>query len=165
MGTLALPYLKSLNAEVTCVDHPSKLDRLKSLGADHVIDYTTTDYTQTGKQYDKIIDVIAHRSASNYQRALKPHGVFAMIGGSMGGLLFNMMVVQPVLSRFREKKVGIMGYRPNRDDLNLLSRLVEEGTMVPVIDCTFPLAQGADAFRHFISGKFVGKILLEVSQA
>ena len=132
------------------------------MGADHVIDYTTTDYTQTGKQYDKIIDVIAHRSAAAYKRALKPTGVFAMIGGSMGGLLFSMMIVEPMLSQFRQKKVGIMGYRPNRDDLNFLTRLVEEGTMVPVIDRTFSLSQGAEAFRHFISGKFVGKILVEV---
>lgn len=162
VGTLALQYLKSLNTEVTCVDRLEKLEALKSLGADHGIDYTTTDYTQTGNLYDKILDVIAHRSVSAYKQALKPNGVFAMIGGSMGGLLFSMMITEPLLSRFRHKKLGIMGYRPNRTDLDFLTRLFEDGKMTPVIDRCFALQDGADAFRHFISGKFIGKIVLEM---
>lgn len=160
VGTLALQYLKSLNAEVTCVDHADKLATLQKMGADHVIDFMQTDYTRTGITYDKILDVIAHRSASDYKRALNPCGVFAMIGGSMGGLLLRMMVVEPFLSRFRKQKLGIMGYRPNRTDLDFLTYLFETGKVIPVIDQTFPMRDAANAFRHFIAGKFIGKIVL-----
>jgi NADPH:quinone reductase-like Zn-dependent oxidoreductase len=160
VGTLALPYLKSLQATVTCVDRTEKLARLQTLGADQVIDYTKTDYTRTGHTYDKILDVIAHRSVADYKRALKPQGIFAMIGGSMGGLLLRMMAIEPVLSRFRMKKLGIMGYRPNRPDLDLLTELAESGKMTPVIDSVYALQNTADAFRHFIGGKFIGKIVI-----
>jgi len=160
VGTLALAYLKSISAHVTCVDRTEKLAYLKTLGADEVIDFTTTDYTRTGKTYDKILDVIAHRSAADYKRALKPNGVFVMIGGSMGGLLLRMMAIEPLLSRFRTKKLGIMGYRPNRPDLDALTHWVETGKVVPVIDRVFSLQHTADAFRYFIAGKFIGKILV-----
>jgi NADPH:quinone reductase-like Zn-dependent oxidoreductase len=161
VGTLALQYAKLMGADVTCVDNPNKFGILKSLGADYLIDYTREDYTRTGKQYDKILDVIAHRSAADYKRAIKPGGTFAMIGGSMGGLLFRMMVVEPMLSKFRNNKIGIMGYRPNRQDLDYLTQLFEEGKVIPVIDSRFALKDTADAFRHFFSGKFVGKIVIE----
>lgn len=165
VGTLALQYAKLKNAEVTCVDHRAKFNVLKSLGADFLIDYTRDDYTRTGKQYDKILDVIAHRPASDYKRALKPGGTFAMIGGSMGGLLFRMMAIEPVLSRFRNKKIGIMGYKPNRKDLDLLTELFEMKAVTPVIDSTFALKDTKEAFHHFYSGKFVGKIVIEVSSS
>jgi NADPH:quinone reductase-like Zn-dependent oxidoreductase len=164
VGPLALQYAKHKGAEVTCVDAAEKLDMLKNLGADHVVDFRQTDYTKTGNQYDKILDVTAHRSVADYQRALKPNGVFVMIGGSMGWLLLRMMAVEPIRSMFRKKKVGIMGYRPNREDLNLLSQLCAEGKMVPVIDSCYSLADVPNAFRHFIDGKFKGKIVIEVSK-
>lgn len=160
VGTLALQYLKSIQAHVTCVDRKEKLEHLLKLGADEVIDFTSTDYTRTGKTYDKILDVVAHRSVADYKRALKPDGVFAMIGGSMGSLLVNMMLIEPFLSRFRSKKLGIMGYRPNRTDLELLAHLVETNKIIPVIDRIFPLKNTADAFRYFLEGRFVGKIVV-----
>lgn len=160
VGTLALQYLKSIQAHVTCVDRKEKLEYLQKLGADEVIDFIGTDYTRTGKTYDKILDVIAHRRVADYKRALKPDGVFAMIGGSMGGLLLSMMLIEPFLSRFRTKKLGIMGYRPTRADLEFLTHLVEEKKVIPVIDRVFPIQKTADAFRHFLEGKFVGKIVV-----
>jgi NADPH:quinone reductase-like Zn-dependent oxidoreductase len=162
VGTLALQYAKSIGAEVTCVDLEEKFELLKKLGADHVIDFTKEDYTKNGKQYDKILDVIAHRSAADYKRALKPNGVFAMIGGSMGGLLLRMMLIEPFLSKFSKQKLGIMGYRPNRKDLDLLTQLFDNGKVIPVIDRSFRLHEVGDAFRYFISGKFKGKIVVEV---
>ncbi len=162
VGTLALQYAKSIGATVSCVDLPQKFELLKALGADNVIDFTKEDYTNTGEKYDKILDVIAHRSAADYKRALKPNGVFAMIGGSMGGLLLRMMLIEPFLSKFRKQKLGIMGYRPNRTDLDLLSQLFDSGKVIPVIDKTFKLHEIAEAFRYFISGKFIGKIVIEV---
>ena len=163
VGTLALQHAKSLGAEVTCVDRPEKFDVLRSLGADHLIDFIKEDYTKAGHTYDLILDVIAHRSVSDYKRALKPGGTFAMIGGSMGGLLFRMMAIEPLLSKFRNKKIGIMGYRPNRKDLDFLTQLFEEKKVIPVIDSCFPLQNTADAFRHFISGKFIGKVIIEIA--
>ncbi len=164
VGTLALQYAKSCGAEVTCVDSAEKFDVLQSLGADYLIDYTKEDFTRIGKQYDKILDVTAHRSASTYRRALKPGGVFVMIGGSMGGLLLRMMLLEPLLSRFSKKKLGIMGYKPNRTDLDLLTRLFEEGKVVPVIDRVYPLHQTPDAFRYFGTGRHKGKIVISIEQ-
>jgi NADPH:quinone reductase-like Zn-dependent oxidoreductase len=163
VGTIALQYLKSLGAEVTCVDKAEKFGLLKSLGADHLIDYTKVDYTRNGQQYDRILDVIAHRSVSDYKRALKPGGVFAMIGGSMGGLLFQLMFLGPLISKFGKKKLGIMGYKPNRKDLDYLNQLFEEGKIGPVIDKCFPLQEVPAAFRYFGQGDFKGKIVISIA--
>jgi NADPH:quinone reductase-like Zn-dependent oxidoreductase len=162
VGTLALQYAKHMGAEVTCVDLTEKFDLLRSLGADHLVDYTQEDYTGSGILYDRVLDVIAHRKASDYRRVLKPNGVFAMIGGSMGSLLLRMMVTEPLLSKFRSKKLGIMGYRPNREDLDYLNRLFEEGKVKPVIDRCYPLSETADAFRYFGTGKVRGKIIISL---
>jgi NADPH:quinone reductase-like Zn-dependent oxidoreductase len=162
VGTIALQYAKSIGAEVTCVDKKEKSGMLYSLGADHFIDYQKEDYTNSGRQYDYILDVIAGRSASDYKRALARDGVFAMVGGSMGFLLVQMMLIQPVASKFREKKLGIMGYRPNREDLHMLCKLFEEGKLKPVIDSCFSLEKTADAFRYFWEGNFKGKIIITV---
>jgi NADPH:quinone reductase-like Zn-dependent oxidoreductase len=162
VGPIALQYAKSIGAHVTCVDKKEKFDLLRSLGADELMDYRDEDYTQTGKQYDYILDVIAHKRTADYKQALKPGGVFAMIGGSMSGLLFQMMLVQPLLSAFRKKKLGIMGYRVNREGLNELNRLFEEGKIFPIIDKIFPLNETAAAFRYFGEGKFKGKIIISI---
>ena len=116
--------------------------------------------TKTGNQYDYILDVTARRSVSDYKRALKPGGVFAMIGGSMGGLLAQMMLIQPLLSKFSNIKLGIMGYHVNGDGVDELSRLFEEGKISTVIDSRFPLAATADAFRYYQQGIFAGKIII-----
>ncbi len=162
VGPIALQYAKSIGAHITCVDKKEKFDMLRSLGADELLDYRDADYTQTGKQYDYILDVIAHNSAADYKRALKPGGAFAMIGGSMGGLLFQMMLLQPLFSAFRNKKLGIMGYRVSQEGLNELSLLFEENKITPIIDKVFPLEETADAFRYFGEGNFKGKIVISV---
>lgn len=162
VGTIGLQYAKLLGAVVTCVDKAEKFDMLRSLGADYLIDYTKEDYTRNDKQYDRILDVIAHRSVSDYKRALKPHGIFAMIGGSMGGLLLQLMFIWPILSRFSNKKLGIMGYRPTRKDLEYLNQLFEEGKLIPVIDRTYPLQEVPAAFQYFSEGNIKGKIIINV---
>ena len=164
VGPIALQYAKSIGATVTCVDREEKFNMLRSLGADELIDYRKTDYTKTGIQYDYILDVTARRSVSDYKRALKPGGVFAMIGGSMGGLLFQMMVLQPFLSKYRKKKLGIMGYHVSKEGLDELSQLFDDGKISPVIDRSFPLAATADAFRYYQQGTFTGKIIISNAQ-
>jgi NADPH:quinone reductase-like Zn-dependent oxidoreductase len=160
VGPVALQYAKSIGATVTCVDKEEKFEILRSLGADELIDYRKTDYTKTGMQYDYILDVTARRSVHDYKRALKPNGVFAMIGGSMGWLLFQMMLIQPLLSKFTNKKLGIMGYHVNREGLDELTSLYEKGIIKPVIDKSFPLEKTTDAFRYYEQGGFKGKIVI-----
>lgn len=164
VGPIALQYAKSIGARVTCVDKDVKFEMLRSHGADECIDYRETDYTKTGKQYDYILDVIARKSTADYKRALKPGGVFSMIGGSMGGLLFQMMVLQHFLSKYRKKKLGIMGYHVNKEALDGLSSLFEDGKINPVIDKVFPLNETVDAFRYFQQGNFKGKIIISVKE-
>jgi NADPH:quinone reductase-like Zn-dependent oxidoreductase len=163
VGTLALQYAKSIGAIVTGVDKEEKFDTLQSLGADHLIDYRKQDYTAMEVKYDYILDVIAHRSVTSYQRALKPSGVFAMIGGSMGGLLIRMMLIQPLLSLFSRKKMGIMGYRVSREGLEELASLYTKGILIPVIDKSFALSDTAEAFRYYEKGIFNGKILIKIA--
>lgn len=162
VGPIALTYAKSRGAHVTAVDRLEKLHFLRALGADEVIDFTIVDYTRTGQRYDKILDVIAHRSAAAYRNALTPRGVFTMIGGSMGGLLVRMMLIEPVLSNFHAQKLGIIGYRVSREGLDELARLLETGVIQVPIDSTFPLAHTRAAFEHFMSGKFKGKIVIDI---
>ena len=163
VGTIALQYAKTTGATVTCVDRSEKFDMLRSLGADHLIDYREQDYTRTGHTYDLILDVIAHRSVADYKRALKPGGTFVMVGGSMGGLLFQMMLVQPILSPFENKRLGIMGYKPNRKDLDRLSQLFEEGRIIPVIDRSFPLHEVPAALQYLGDGLAKGKITVNIA--
>ncbi|MBK8953775.1 MAG: NAD(P)-dependent alcohol dehydrogenase [Chitinophagaceae bacterium] len=163
VGPIALQYAKSIGATVTCVDREEKFEMLHSLGADELIDYSKTDYTKTGNQYDYILDVTACRSVGDYKRALKPDGVFVMIGGSMGWLIVQMMLIQPLLFKFSNKKLGIMGYRVNTEGLNELSSLFEEGKVSPVIDKSFPLAETANAFRYYEKGTFTGKIVIAIN--
>lgn len=164
VGPIALQYAKSLGATVTCVDKEEKFELLRSLKADHLIDYRKTDYTKTGTQYDYILDVIAHKKTTDYKRVLKPGGVFAMIGGSMGGLLMQMMLFQPLLSKFRKKKLGIMGYKVSSEGLDELSRLFENGKINPVIDKCFSLEETAGAFQYFGQGNFKGKVIISIAK-
>lgn len=161
-GTLALQYAKSLGAVVTGVDREEKFEMLRSLGADQLMDYRREDYTGQGIQYDYILDLVAHHSAASYRRALKPGGVFAMVGGSMGGLLLRMMLIEPLFSRFSQKKLGIMGYRVNREGLEELAALCSQGIIKPVIDRQFPLEETPAAFSYYLEGTFKGKIVIRV---
>lgn len=162
VGTLALQYAKSIGCKVTCVDKAAKFDLLHSLGADELIDYTKEDYTRNGKQYDYILDVIAHRSVADYKRALKPGGVFSMIGGSMGGLLLQLALFGRLISNASGKHLGLMGYHPSRRHLEQLNMLFEEGKVIPVIDKIFPLHETPDAFRYFGEGNYIGKVVISI---
>ena len=163
VGPIALQYAKSLGAVVTCVDKEEKFEMLRSLGADACWDYRRTDYTKSGKKYDYILDVIAHKRVNDYKRVLQPDGVFAMIGGSIGGLLFQMMLVQPFFSKYRKQKLGIMGYRVSTSALEELAMLAAEKNILPVIDSVFPFEETVNAFRHFQKGDFKGKIVIRTN--
>lgn len=160
VGTLAVQIAKALGAEVTGVDRTEKLDLLRSLGADHVIDYTRDDYTRTGQHYDRIVDVAASRSVSDYAGALSPGGVFVMVGGS-SALVYKLLLMGTWISLIERKKVGLLMHKAN-EGLPFMKELFESGKVVPVIDRCYPLAEVAAALRYFGEGRARGKVVVTV---
>src|SRR3990170_1139855 len=138
-GSFAVQLAKLYGAEVTGVDNTGKLDFMRSLGADHVIDYTREDFTKNGKQYDLILDVIAYRSVFAYQRALRPNGIYFFVGGSVA-TLFQILLLGPWIKRTTGKSIRLLVVRPNRKDLVYMAELCEAGKIVPVIDGRYPLS-------------------------
>lgn len=162
MGTFAVQIAKYFGAEVTGVDRLDKLDMLRSLGADHVIDYTQEDYTRSGKQYDVILDVAANHSVFDYRRTLRPGGIFMIVGGSMGTLL-QVLTLGALISRREGKKLGINAWEPNKgEDLALLAELFETGKVVPVIDKRYPLSEVPEALWYLDGGHAQGKLVIKV---
>jgi NADPH:quinone reductase-like Zn-dependent oxidoreductase len=159
VGTFAIQFAKLLGAEVTAVDSAGKLDLLRSLGADHVIDYTREDFTRHGKHYDLIIDVVSNRSLSDYKRCLTSHGQFIMIGGTMSAIIRAMLRSRSMSKG--NQKLGMLAYQPNKD-LDDLTRLVDSGKIISVIDKNFPLSQTAEAFRYYATGVIKGKIVITI---
>src|ERR671917_1045135 len=136
-GTFAVQLAKMYGAEVTGVDNTSKLDFLRSLGADHVIDYTREDFTKNGNQYDLILDVVAHRSVFAYKRALRPNGSYFFVGGSVA-TIFQILLLGPWIRGTTGKKIRILAVKPNLMDIAYITELCEAGKVVPVIDRRFP---------------------------
>jgi NADPH:quinone reductase-like Zn-dependent oxidoreductase len=160
VGTFAVQIAKSFGAEVTGVDSPSKLDMLRSLGAEHVIDYTQEDFTKSGQRYDFILDVVASRSIFDTKRALSPSGVFVMVGGS-GAAILQAFLLGPLISMTGSKKMGIVMWKPNnQEDLAILEELFEAGKVVPVIDRRYTLSETAEALQYLEEGHARGKIVI-----
>ena len=160
-GTFAVQLAKLYGAEVTGVDNTGKLDFMRSLGADHVIDYTREDFTKNGKQYDLILDVIAHRSVFAYQRALKPNGTYFFVGGSVA-TLFQILLLGPWIRRTTGKNIRILVVQHNRKDLVSITELCEAGKIVPVIDRRYPLSEVPEALRYLGEGHAKGKVVITV---
>jgi NADPH:quinone reductase-like Zn-dependent oxidoreductase len=162
VGTFAVQIAKKFGADVTAVDSMQKLDMLHSIGADHVIDYEREDFTKNGQFYDLILDVVVHRSVSDYARALSPEGTCGMVGGSMARI-FMAMLLGARISGKENKKVGIVMHQPNKkEDLVLLKELFDSGDVVPVIDRRYSLREVADAFRYLEEGRAKGKVIVTV---
>jgi NADPH:quinone reductase-like Zn-dependent oxidoreductase len=160
VGTFAVQIAKSFGAEVTGVDSTKKLDMMRSIGADHVIDYTQEDFTKSGQCYDLILDVVAYRSISDYKRALNPKGICRFVGGSMA-TIFKAVILGPLILMTGSKKMGIVIWKPNKkEDLAFLIELLEAGKVVPVIDRRYPLNKVAEAFRYLEEGHHQGKIVI-----
>src|ERR687890_255211 len=139
-GTFAVQLTKMYGAEVTGVDNTGKLDFMRSLGADHVIDYTREDFTKSGKQYDLILDIVAHRLVFAYKRALRPNGSYFLAGGSVATML-QVLLLGPWIRRTTGKKTRILAVRPNTEDVDFVNELIEAGRVMPIIDETFPLSE------------------------
>lgn len=158
-GMFAVQLAKLAGAEVTGVDHASKLDFLRSLGADHVIDYTRADFTRNRKQYDLILELIAHRSAWAYARALKPTGTCFFVGGSVG-TLFQILLFGPAIKRITGRTVQILAVPQNNQDLAAVTELCEAGHLTPVIDRRFALREAPAALRYLSEGRAKGKVVI-----
>jgi NADPH:quinone reductase-like Zn-dependent oxidoreductase len=156
-GTLAIQLSKLFEVEITGVDRTEKLDMMRTLGADHVIDYTEEDFTKNGRQYDLIFDVKTNRSIFDYKRALSPNGIYVTVGGKTSRIL--QLVFLGKLTR--KYKMYVVGYKANKD-LSYLVELFEAGKLKPVIDKCFPLEKTAEAFQYFGEGCFKGKIVIRL---
>ncbi len=155
-GTFALMLAKSYGAEVTGVDGPHKLEMMRSIGADHVIDYTQVDFTQNGQRYDVILDLAAYRSIFECRRSLTPTGIYLMAGGS-GTAMWQSLLLGPLMFG---RRVAFLLAKSSREDLILMSELCEAGTVVPVIDGCYPLAEAGEALRRIGEKQSKGKVII-----
>jgi NADPH:quinone reductase-like Zn-dependent oxidoreductase len=162
VGTFAVQIAKSLGANVTGVCSMTNLDMVRSLGADHVIDYTREDFTETGPRYDVILDLVGTRSLSDCRRVLRPRGTYVVVGvKDMGRWLgLGRQVKALSLSPFVRQRMRAFVVRHNRDDLAILKELVEAGKVAPVIDRRYALSDVPEALRHQGGGHARGKIVI-----
>jgi NADPH:quinone reductase-like Zn-dependent oxidoreductase len=164
VGTFAVQIAKHFGAEVTGVDSTKKLAMLRSIGADHVIDYTQEDFTKSGQGYDLVLDVVAYRSIFAYKRALSPEGVYVFVGGSTATVL-QAVFLGPLISMMGSKKMGLVMWKPNnKEDLLILTELFEAGEVKPVIDRQYPLSEVPEAMRYVEEGHALGKVVITVVQ-
>ena len=164
VGVFAVQLAKAAGAEVTGVTSSSKLDFVRSMGADHVIDYTREDYTRSDDRYDRILDTLAARSVLEVQRVLAPNGFYGAFGGRSSAGLLQAIFVGPLLSVGRKRRMGIVFGRPNdAADMATVGELVQAGTLVPVIDRRYALAEVPEALRYFAAGKARGKLVITMT--
>jgi NADPH:quinone reductase-like Zn-dependent oxidoreductase len=151
VGTFAVQVAKAFGAEVTGVCSTRNLDLVRSIGADHVIDYTRDDFTKGEERYDVILDIVANRPLSEYTSALSPNGRYVAVAFKASALF----------TRSRGgKKVIQLSHEPNVEDLAYMKELIEAGKVKPVIDRRFPLSEIAEAFRYFEEGNPSGKLVI-----
>jgi NADPH:quinone reductase-like Zn-dependent oxidoreductase len=159
VGTFLVQIAKSFGAEVTAVCSTGKVEMVRSIGADHVIDYTQEDFTKSGQRYDLIVAANGYHSILDYRRALTSKGVYVGTGGSMGQI-FQGLLLAPLISMVGEKKMGAFMAKLNQKDLDQLRELLEAGKMKPVIDGRYPLSRATEAFRYFEEGHAKGKVVV-----
>ena len=163
IGMFAVQLAKSYGMEVTGVCSTRNLDIVRSIGADHVVDYTREDFTRNGRQYDLIFDTIGNRSVFDYRRALKPQGTCVIAGFTSMPRLFEHMLLGPLVSKRGDRKVGMMGIsNADKEDLLMIKELLETGKVVPVIDRYYPLRETAEAIRYLETLHARGKVIINV---
>jgi NADPH:quinone reductase-like Zn-dependent oxidoreductase len=159
VGTFAVQIGKAFGAEVTGVCSTRNVDMVRSIGADHVIDYTQEDFTQSGQRYDLILDQVANHSFSDFRRALTPQGKHMPNSGNSG---LGYIITAFVLSLFVRQQGRPYIAIPNNEDLVVLKELIEAGKVTPVIDRTYPLSETPEAFRYLDEGHAQGKVVITV---
>lgn len=168
VGTFAVQIAKALGAEVTGVCSTAKVDLVRSIGADHVIDYTHDDFADGSRCYDLILDLGGNSPLSRLRRTLTPSGTLVIAGGEEGGRWTGGMgrnLRALALSPFGRQRLTGLVSKPRRADLERLAQLIEDGKLNPVIDKTFPLRQAPDAMRYLEAGSARGKLVITVAPA
>ena len=161
VGTFAIQIAKSFGANVTAVCSTRNLELARSLGANHVIDYTRVNFTRNGLRYDLIVGVNAHHSIFDYRRALSPNGTFVLVGGELARML-QAISLKPLLSMIGSKKMLFFIAKVNPTDLMFLKDLLEAGKVVPIIDRQYPLDEVAGAIRYRGEGHAQGKVVISI---
>ena len=165
VGMFAVQLAKAFGAEVTGVCSTRNLDMVRSLGADHVIDYKKEDFTRSGQLYDLIFAVNGYHSLSAYKRVLSPQGVYVCAGGTMPQI-FQAMLLGPLMSSKGGKKMGSMGIaKVVQEDLVYLGELLKDGKIVPFVDRSYPLSEIVDAMRYVEDKHAQGKVVITVEQS
>jgi NADPH:quinone reductase-like Zn-dependent oxidoreductase len=158
-GSFAVQLAKLYGAEVTGADNTSKLDFMRSIGADPVIDYTREDFTRKGTQYDLILDLAAYRSVFAYRRALRPNGRYYAVGGSLP-TFFQILLLGPLIRRATGKTIRVLVVQPNAKDMLHIVELCQAGKIAPAIDRTYPLGEVPEALRYLGEGRARGKVVI-----
>jgi len=158
IGTFAVQIAKYFGAEVTGVCSTRNIGLVRSLGADHVVDYTKEDFTQNGSSYDLIVATAGYRSIFDYKRALSPGGIYVSTGGAMAQT-FQALLLGPLISMGGDKKLSAMLVKPNQD-LDFMKELIEAGKVKPVIDRCYPLSETAEALHYYEKGHARGKVVI-----
>ncbi|NTU75408.1 MAG: NAD(P)-dependent alcohol dehydrogenase [Anaerolineaceae bacterium] len=159
VGTFAVQIAKMYGAEVTAVCSTRNLEQARSIGADHVIDYTKEDFTKNGQQYDLVFAANGYHPLADYQRALTPQGIYIMAGGTMAQI-FQAMLLAPWMSKSGGKKLGGVSAKIDQKDLVFIKELIEAGKVKPVIDKRYPLSEAAEALRYLGAGHARGKVVI-----
>lgn len=159
VGTIGVQVAKAYGAEVTGVDSAEKLEMMRAIGFDHVIDYRTEDFTKNGRRYDLIVDTRTMRWPWEYGRSLNPRGVYATVGGPTMRHLLSIPLVGGAIRLTTGRGVRLIPLKANKD-LPFLNERFEAGQLTPVIDGPYTLSQGADALRHYGDGHHQGKIII-----
>ncbi len=161
VGTYAVQIAKAFGGEVTAVCSTGNVAMARALGADHVVDYTREDFSQSDRKYDLILAANGYKPIRTYQRALAPTGSYIMTGGSTAQM-FQAMLMGPLLSRKSGQKLGNIMAKPNQADLVFVRELIDAGKVTPVIDRCYPLRAVADAIRYVEAGHAKGKVVITV---
>lgn len=159
MGTFAIQLAKVVGASVVAIDSAAKLELMQSLGADHVLDYRVSDYKRTVQQYDRIVDPVARGTLNVFRERLAPQGTFVAVGGTVGALL-QLGLGGPLISREKGQQLGLLIWQPRLADIEELLTLCAAGTIRPVIDRVYPLAEIADAMERIGRGRVLGKVVV-----
>lgn len=159
-GAFAVQMAKADGAEVTGVDNGLKQEFIRSLGVDHVFDYTRTDYTKTDARYDLILDLVCERSMFAIRRAVAPGGCYAAVGGSVRALVSAASLGRLLSTGGR--RIGVLMVRPNKDDLLRVANMVVAGTLHTTVERTYPLEGVPEALRHLGEGRALGKLVIEI---
>src|SRR5262249_12025288 len=168
VGTFAVQLAKSFGAEVTGVCSTRNVEMVRSIGADHVVDYTREDFAERGRRYDLILDCALNHSMRAYRRVMSPNGIHVMVGAPADRGLIGVLagaIAALVVSRFTSRKFVMFIAKSNQSDLSLIAGLMASGKVTPVIDTCYPLSDVAEAIRYLEHGHARGKVVIAAGPA